>query len=137
MHHRHHFYPLQIFYEDTDAAGIVYHANYLKFMERARTVFLQEKGLSLPALIGTFGVQFLVRAVSVTYEQPARLQQTITVVTNITKFGKASLVFTQNIYFDPLDVKTMICSGEVAIVCTDLQYKPCAIPAAVLRELKE
>ncbi|MBN9287772.1 MAG: YbgC/FadM family acyl-CoA thioesterase [Gammaproteobacteria bacterium] len=132
-----HHYPLQIFYEDTDAAGIVYHANYIKYMERARTLLLQQKGLSLAALIDTFGVQFLVRAVNISYEKPVRLQQHITVVTNLAKFGRASLTFSQNIYFDPHDMDTMICSGEVVIVCTDLQFKPCAIPATVLKELKE
>jgi acyl-CoA thioester hydrolase len=132
-----HFYPLQIFYEDTDAGGIVYHANYIKFMERARTVLLQEKGLSLPALIDTFGIQFVVRAINITYERPAKLQQNIVVVTDIAKSGKASLTFKQNIYFDPSDANTMICSGEVVIVCTNLQFKPNAIPTSVLRELKE
>ncbi len=132
-----HIYPLQIFYEDTDAAGVVYHANYIKFMERARTTLLQEKGLSLPALIDTFGIQFVVRAVNIVYEQPARLQHNIFVVTEIVNFGKATIIFKQNIYFDPSDAKTMICSGEVVIVCVNLQFKPCAIPAAVLRELKE
>ncbi|MBS0289923.1 MAG: YbgC/FadM family acyl-CoA thioesterase [Proteobacteria bacterium] len=132
---RHH-YPIHIFYEDTDAAGIVYHANYIKFMERARTTLLQEKGLSLPALIDTFGIQFVVRAVNITYEQPARLQEELIVVTELAKYGKASLVFKQNIYFRPEDLKTMICSGEVVIVCVNKQFKPCAIPAAVLKELK-
>lgn len=131
MHH----YPVDIFYEDTDAGGIVYHVNYLKFMERARTTFLREKGLSLAALIDTFGVQFVVRSIQINYEQPARLQQNIVVVTNLTKIGRATLTFTQHVYFDPQDEKTLLCTGEVVIVCTNLQFKPCAIPA-VLRELK-
>ena len=131
------YYPVKIFYEDTDAAGVVYHANYIKFMERARTILLEEKGLSLPAVIDTFGVQFVVRSVKVSYERPARLQQNIIVATNIIKYGRASLIFSQNIYFDPQDEQTMVCSGEVVIVCTNLQFKPCAIPEALLRELKE
>ncbi|MBS0287762.1 MAG: YbgC/FadM family acyl-CoA thioesterase [Proteobacteria bacterium] len=132
-----HHYPLQIFYEDTDAAGIVYHANYIKYMERARTTLLQEKGLSLPALIDTFGIQFVVRAVNITFEKPATLQQNIIVSTNLAKFGKASMVFKQDIYFDPSDMNTMICTGEVVIVCVDKQFKPCAIPAEVIKELQE
>ncbi len=132
-----HLYPVQIFYEDTDAAGIVYHANYIKFFERARTTLLQQKGLSLPALIDTFGVQFVVRAVNITFERPAKLQQNIIVTTNLDKFGKASMTFKQNIYFDPSDMNTMICSGEVVVVCVNHQFKPCAIPAAVIKELKE
>lgn len=132
-----HYYPVQIFYEDTDAAGIVYHANYIKYLERARTTLLQQKGLSLPALIDTFGVQFVVRAVNITFEKPAKLQQNIIVATNMSKYGKASLVFKQDIYFDPMDMDTMICSGEVVVVCVNQQFKPCAIPSVVIKELKE
>ncbi|MGD9591792.1 MAG: YbgC/FadM family acyl-CoA thioesterase [Candidatus Berkiella sp.] len=132
-----HYYPVQIFYEDTDAAGIVYHANYIKYLERARTTLLQQKGLSLPALIDTFGIQFVVRAVNITFEKPAKLQQNIIVATNMSKHGKASLVFKQDIYFDPMDMDTMICSGEVVVVCVNQQFKPCAIPSVVIKELKE
>jgi len=131
-----HHFSLQVFYEDTDALGVVYHANYVKFMERARTVFLQEKGLSLPALIDTFGIQLLVRNLQVSYARPARLLQALTVITEVTKINKASLTFSQNLYFDPSDLNTMICSGEVVVVCTNLDFKPCAIPAAIVRELK-
>jgi len=128
-------YSLQIFYEDTDAGGVVYHANYVKFMERARTVLLQQKGLSFSALMDNFGVQFIVRSIMISYEQPARLQQNITVVTELTKIGRASLHFSQGIYFEPRDPKTRICTGEVVIVSTNLQFKPCAIPQRVLKEL--
>ncbi len=131
-----HHYPVHIFYEDTDAAGIVYHANYIKFMERARSTLLQQKGLSLPTLIDTFGVQFVVRAISITYERPATLQQDIIVTTDLVKCGKASMTFRQNVYFDPDDMNTMICSGEVVVVCVNKQFKPCAIPAVVVEELK-
>lgn len=130
-----HCYSVQIFYEDTDAAGIVYHANYIKFMERARTIFLEQKGLSLPTLIDNFGIQFLVKELKITYEKPARLGQMVTVVTHIDKVGKASLRFAQNIYFDPADPQTMICSGEVVIVCTNKQFKPCGIPPQIIGEL--
>lgn len=132
-----HHFQLQVFYEDTDAAGIVYHANYIKFMERARTTFLQENGFSIPTIIENFGVLFVVKAVNITYLQPAKLQQMITVVTELAKVGRASMTFLQRIYLDPHNINTMICTGEVVIVCTDLQFKPCAIPEAVLRELKE
>ncbi|MFI4937198.1 MAG: YbgC/FadM family acyl-CoA thioesterase [Candidatus Berkiellales bacterium] len=129
-----HHFPVQIYYEDTDAGGIVYHANYIKFMERARTTLLQEKGLSLVALIDTFGIQFVVRSIQINYQQPARLQQTLIVVTKLIDFNKASMTFSQDIYLDPQDVRTMICSGEVIIVCTNLQFKPCKIPEAVGKE---
>jgi len=130
-----HYYPVEIFYEDTDAAGIVYHANYLKYMERARTTFLLEKGLRLPSLLETQGIQFVVRSVTIRYEKPVRLQQRFIVATDIVKYNKASMVFSQNSYFDPSNEQTMICSGEVVIVCTNVNLKPCAIPAAIVKEL--
>lgn len=130
-----HCYSIQIFYEDTDAAGIVYHANYLNFMERARSILFDQKGLSLTTLIDNFGVQFLVKELKITYIKPARLGQMVNVVTNIKKVGRASMVFEQKVYFDPSDPQTMICSGEVVIVCTNMQFKPCGIPAAVIGEL--
>lgn len=132
-----HNYPVQIFFEDTGADGIVYHPNYLKYMERARTTFLQEKGLSLPALLDTFGIQFVVRSIQINYAKPVRLQQKLEVVTEMIECRKASLIFKQRLYFDPRDEKTLICSGDIVIACTNLQLKPCAIPAAVARELKE
>lgn len=154
------YYPVTVFYEDTDAAGVVYHANYLKFMERARTIFLQQKGIKLSDIIAQDKVQFLVRAVSISYERPAKLEQSLTVATKITKFGRASMHFSQNIFGDvcPKQInvqvgasntpehsfgksiespETLICSGDVVIVCTDLHYKPCAIPERILGELKE
>lgn len=131
-----HYYPIQIFYEDTDAGGVVYHANYIKYMERARTVFLQDKGFSLSDLLESYGIQFVVRDLHVTYEKPAKLQQNLTVATKITKYGKASLTFLQSIYFDPMDEQSIICTGEIVIVCINLQMKPCGIPAAVLGEIK-
>lgn len=131
-----HYYPVEIFYEDTDAGGVVYHTNYIKYMERARTVYLRDKGFSLITLKESFGIQFVVKHLEVSYERPAKLQQNLTVATKITKYGGASLTFLQSLYFDPTDEQSMICSGESVIVCINLQMKPCAIPAAVLGELK-
>lgn len=130
------YYSITVFYEDTDAAGVVYHANYLKFMERARTIFLQQKGIKLSDIIVQDKVQFLVRAASISYERPARLEQSLTVATKITKFGRASMHFKQNIFIDVARPETLVCSGDIVIVCTDLQYKPCAIPERILGEIK-
>lgn len=131
-----HYYPIEIFYEDTDAGGVVYHANYIKYMERARTVMLRDKGLSLTGLLDSYGIHFVVKALHISYEKPARLQQNLTVATKITKYGGASLTFSQSLYFDPADEQSIICTGEIVIVCINLSMKPCAIPAAVLGELK-
>lgn len=132
-----HIYPITVFYEDTDAAGVVYHANYIKFMERARTLFLHDRGLTLKDIREQHHVQFLVRAVNVKFEKPAILEQSLTVATEITKFGKASLQFGQTIYADLNVPDSIVCEGSVTIVCTDLEYQPRALPDALLRELKE
>lgn len=130
-------YEVVVFYEDTDAAGIVYHANYIKYMERARTVFLRQRGLTLKELSEKHHIQFLIRAVNVKFERPAVLEQTLTVVTKITKLGRASIQFSQSIYADPDNPDTLVCTGDVVVVCADnVQYKPYAIPEAVLGELK-
>lgn len=128
--------PIMIFYEDTDAAGVVYHANFVKFMERARTLFLHDRGLTLKQIGDRYHVQFLVRAINVKFEKPARLEQSLTVMTKITKFGKASLEFSQNIYADPNQPQSIVCSGDVVLVCTNLDFKPCPMPEGLLRELK-
>lgn len=129
-------HPVRIFYEDTDATGIVYHANYIKFMERGRSLFLLERGIDLNWLRSKAEIQFLVKSIQVEYLQSARLLQEVTVLTHVEEFKKASLRLKQAIYFDPSDPKTMLCRAEVLIVCTRLDGKPCAIPEIIIKGLK-
>lgn len=131
-----HIYPIDIFYDDTDALGIVYHANFVKYLERARTMYLQSKGFSLVSFHEMFQKQFVVKRVDIEYFRPVRLQQRIHVSTKVSELSKATLTFDQKIYFDPSDVNTIICTGNVVIVCTNTEMKPCAIPERILRELK-
>lgn len=130
-----HCFALKVFYEDTDVGGIVYHANYVKFMERARTTLLEEKGLSLPTLMQEFGIQFVVRSMQITFFKPARLLEKIFVLTHVIALSKASFSFKQDIRFNPHDEGTIICTGEVNIVCTNLNFKPCGLPKAVRKGL--
>lgn len=127
------FFPVQVYYEDTDATGRVYHANYLKFMERARTHFLESIGFRFLVLESTFGIQFLVKALDISYEKPVRLQEKIVIVTELIQLRKASLIFSQKGYSDPEKVETLVFRGKVRIVCTDRKGKPCALPAAIIR----
>lgn len=131
-----HQYSITVFYEDTDAAGMVYHANYLKFMERARSTFLRERKLKVSDLVNQYHIQLLVRAANLTFEKPARLEQTLTVVTKVTKLGRASVHFEQKIFTEPHQRDALVCVGEIVIVCTNLKGKPCAIPEPIVRELK-
>lgn len=131
-----HTYKVMVFYEDTDAAGVVYHGNYIKFMERARTIFLNDHKLSLHTLINDYKVQFLVCNLNIAFEKPARLEQSLTVATKITNLGRASLTFGQEIYLEDGNNSIRLCQAEVVVACTNLNYKPVAIPKEIVQELK-
>ncbi len=92
-----HVYPLRVFFEDTDAMGIVYHANYLKFAERARTEMLRLLGTGQRALMEDNGVGFSVRRCDVEFIAPARLDDVLEVHTSLLKLGGASLRIVQTI----------------------------------------
>lgn len=114
-----------MYYEDTDAGGVVFYANYLKFMERARTELLRAKGFEQDELITDEGIIFAVRSLQVEYIKPARFNQLLQVSAEIKQIKKASLEFFQQItHHDQLLV-----TSEVRIACLDvLTLKPKAIP---------
>ena len=89
--------PVRVYYEDTDAGGVVYYANYLKFCERARTDWLRAIGLEQGRLAADQNIIFVVRSVKADYLQPAVLDDLLDVVTTLGKLGHASLVFDQKI----------------------------------------
>ena len=90
-----HQFPIRVYYEDTDAGGIVYHANYLNFAERARTEALRDAGVSQSGLWESHGIGFVARTASIDYKLPARLDDSLVVETSLEKFGKASLTLVQ------------------------------------------
>ena len=92
-----HIYPLRIYYEDTDAGGIVYHANYLRYAERARTEALRAMGIPHAEMVERFGLMFVVRRIEVDYQRAARLDDSLTVVTESTEVGGASLTLRQDV----------------------------------------
>ena len=115
--------PIRIYIEDTDAAGIVYYVNYLKFMERARTEFLRQLGFGHYLL--TEDYLFVVRKADIHYKQPAKMDDLLTVSAEIIKQGKASLVFKQQLKRD----EHLLCAATIDIACVDKhQLKPCALP---------
>ncbi|MFK5892652.1 MAG: tol-pal system-associated acyl-CoA thioesterase [Pseudomonadota bacterium] len=110
-------WPVQVYYEDTDCGGVVYHSNYLKFMERARTEWLRGLGLQQDVLIAKFGVIFAVRSLSIDYIKPALFNQLLRVETYIEKPGKVSLLFKQRIYLDQQQNNNeLLSSADVKIV---------------------
>ena len=92
-----HRYALRVYYEDTDAGGVVYHANYLRFAERARTEALRELGIPHAELLHEHGVMFMVRRVEVDYLRPARLDDSLIVVTESRAVGGASVLLRQEV----------------------------------------
>jgi len=128
-------WPVRAYYEDTDAGGVVYYANYLKFMERARTEWLRRLGFDQDALMRDAGIVFAVRQVNIDYLLPARLDDALTVEAVIDALGKVSMTFRQRILRPPNDV---LSRATVKVVCLDKErFRPTAIPAAILEKLHD
>ena len=126
-------FPVRIYYEDTDAGGIVYYANYLKFFERARTEWLRALGIEQDLLLSK-NVAFVVTQVLMNNKKPARFNDLLTVSSQISTLKQASMVFIQNIRDD---AGVLVCSAEIKVACISLQeIKARAIPAEVLEVLQ-
>lgn len=122
---------VRVYYEDTDAGGIVYYANYLKFCERGRTEFLRDRGLSNSAIRDEHGLIFVVRDVHCNYLKPALLDDVLTIITTIEKTGRSSLVMKQRAERDSLAIFDAI----ITLVCVDLGGRPKPIPDDVRHRL--
>lgn len=118
-------WPVRIYYEDTDAGGVVYHANYIKFMERARTEFLRSQGIELDVMEQEHRILFAIRSLSVEYRKPARLNDLLQVTVDFDTVRSASLAFRHTVVCGGVP----LCEGtvRVASICAD-QFRPKAIP---------
>ena len=126
-------WPIRVYYEDTDAGGVVFYANYLKFFERARTEMLRAMGYEQDELIVNEGIIFVVRSVQVDYLSPARFNELLEVSAEVTLAKKASLIFEQLITRGD----DVLCKGVIRIACLDaLTMRPKAIPENLLELLK-
>ncbi len=124
--------PVRVYIEDTDAGGIVYYVNYLKYMERARTEFMRTQGFD-KRFIFTADLMFVVHSVEVQYLRPARLDDELQVTAEIVENGAAQLLFEQRI----LRAADEVCSGRVRVACVDVTtLKPRRIPRNLLAALK-
>ncbi len=129
-------WPVRVYYEDTDAGGVVYYANYLKFMERARTEWLRSLGFEQDELIAREGVVFAVRSVQVEYHRPARFNDELLVSVALRERGRASLGFTQRIVRKADE--GLLCEGAIRIVSLRIDsFKPCAIPPQIIQRLEQ
>ncbi|MEQ1590927.1 MAG: tol-pal system-associated acyl-CoA thioesterase [Thiobacillaceae bacterium] len=127
----HFTYSVRIYWEDTDAGGVVYYANYLKFMERARTEWLRSLGFGQDVLRELEGLVFVVRRVEIDYLAPARLDNLLTLDTQLLDVTRTTLTVAQNIAADKPLVK-----ARVQLACVDaVSFKPARIPATLLEKL--
>ena len=123
-------WPVRVYYEDTDAGGVVYYANYLKFLERARTEYLRALGFEQDQLKQEYGIIFAVHSLSIRYQKPAVFNDALTVTAVIIDKGKARLTFKQMITRDKDN--TSLCSAEVTIACLNAKkFSPSRIPAHI------
>ncbi len=124
---------IRVYYEDTDAAGIVFYANYLKFFERARTEWLRQLGIEQQALTQQTGTHFIVLHTSIDYRAPARLDDLLQIVSSIQRLGKASVHFTQQAWVND----KLLATCTIRIGCIESTgFKPVALPAQVLTVLQ-
>jgi len=122
-----HVFPVRVYYEDTDAAGIVYYANYLKFAERARTEMLRDFGIDHPSLLATGGVAFAVRRCSADYRVPARLDDRLEVRTRVIAVRGASIVLEQAV----CRAGEVIVPIEVTLACMNRGGRATRVPARI------
>ncbi|QBG35098.1 tol-pal system-associated acyl-CoA thioesterase [Litorilituus sediminis] len=124
-----HNFPIRVYYEDTDAGGIVYYANYLKFFERGRTEWLRELGIH-QAFFLEQNLGFVVRKVEMDNLASAKLDDLLEVTSTIATLKRASLVFQQEIKNQS---QQLLARASVTIACVDFnKHKPCAIPQSIL-----
>jgi len=131
-------FPLRVYWEDTDAGGIVFYANYLKFMERGRTEWLRALGFNQQVLREQVGGMFVVSETAVKYHQPARLDDALWVTAHVQDAGRVSLTIAQQVLLRRQDQPdALLAEGTIRIGWVDSQtLKPGRIPAPVLEALK-
>ncbi len=123
---------VRVYYEDTDAAGVVYYANYWRFCERGRTEWLRRQGFDQQQLMDETGIAFVVRRVEGDYHRPARLDDTLQILTSVSTLKRASLSFSQKIFRDA----ELLFEAAVSVACLDTKRnRAVAIPDIIRKTL--
>ena len=127
-----HDYELRVYYQDTDAGGVVYHANYLAFAERARAETLRALGAPHAKMVAEQGIMFVVHRINLHYQRPARLDEVIRIKTGITKVSGASVTLVQRFWRDSDSLAVL----EVGLGCVRAaDGRPARIPLDLARKL--
>ena len=122
--------PMRVYYKDTDAGGVVYHASYVNFMENARTEWLRSFGYTNPGLMKDFGIIFVVHSLKLTYLKPALLDDMLAVTAQVKEMGRSRVKLHQSVLRDD----ELLAEGEVHLVCVTVDgFRPVAAPD-LLRE---
>ena len=126
--------PVRVYYQDTDAGGVVFHAQYLAFMERARSELLNAAGIDLGRFVERHGVLFVVHQIQVKFHLPARLNELLSVSAEVVKMGRASFVFRQKVERGA----ELLVEAEVTLALVDRdRMKPVRLPARLAQELAQ
>lgn len=128
------FWPVRVYYEDTDSGGVVYHTNYLKYMERTRTELLRSHGFEQDQLKEQENIIFAVRNINVDYLKPALFNDLLQVGVMIKRLGPASINFAHTITREVDDI--LLCQAEIKIACLMADsLRPCPIPENIVRTI--
>ena len=126
-------FPVRIYYEDTDAGGIVYYANYLKYAERARTEFLRHLGLNQEEMLKKDGKGFVVRNCNISYKSPAKLDDALNITCKVTEVKGVSLKMEQKLYRG----ENVLCEISITLVFLSLEnMRPCKISPEIISLLQ-
>jgi tol-pal system-associated acyl-CoA thioesterase len=127
-------WPVRVYIEDTDAAGIVYYANYLRFMERARTECIRALGFPRVETIDE-QLLFVVHRVALTYQRPAKLDDSLIVTANLSRLGRTFMVFSQSVKNTDEDI--VLVQGEITVACIDkIEFKPRRLPVKLVAAIQ-
>jgi acyl-CoA thioester hydrolase len=135
------YWPVRVYYEDTDSGGVVYYANYLKFMERARTEWLRNFGFEQDVLDRDHGIIFAVRSVSIEFLRPGRFNDLLVIGVRLAGHRAASLTFSQEITRSTADAAgsgggELLCTAQVQVACIDRAgLRPRRVPDFLIAEI--
>jgi len=127
-------WPVRVYYEDTDAQGVVYYANYFRFMERARTEWLRALGVDQSALLNEERRMFVVTETQAEFVAPARFNDQIIVTAGLAKLGRATFDIEQNIYLDSLDGRLLLRGAVKAAYINADTLRPVRVPALLFED---
>jgi len=128
-----HYWQVRVYYEDTDAGGVVYHSNYLNFMERARSEWLRQLGFEQTTLKEDLQIVFVVHSMNIAFKKPAKFNDLLEVSSEIEKLGHGSLVFCQKITLN----NQLLVQAQVKLACVNAHtFKPSVIPKPVLLKME-